>query len=127
MSAGPALLAAVVVAVTIGGCTHDFGTFEAHGDATTSDASSDTSSDGTASDTTACTPQHTCIVDAQTCAASCDSTETTCVDGCGGSPSCRNHCHDTANGCRSTCATACTTCTTNAGCPAPTDCTAAAK
>jgi hypothetical protein len=121
MSARPAMLAAAVVAVAIGGCTHDFGTFEAHGDAT-----SDGSSDGAPVDTTPCTPQHSCIVDAQTCAATCDSTETSCVDGCG-SPSCRNHCHDTANQCRSDCANACTTCTTNAGCAAPTDCTNAAK
>ena len=133
MARAPRVAAAAIVALVIGGCTHDFDAFEGSspktdgGDASSDSGSGDVAVDTGNVDTTPCTPQHTCIVDAQTCAATCDSTESSCVGACGGSPSCRNKCHDTANSCRATCATACTTCTTNAGCAAPADCTAAAK
>ena len=129
--ARPATFALGVVAIAMAAaCTHDFGAFEggSHGDATAdgSKDGGDGAVDTTPVDTTPCTPEHTCIVDAQTCAAPCDSAETACVAGCG-TPSCRNKCHDTANACRGSCAAACTTCTTNAGCAAPADCAAAAK
>jgi hypothetical protein len=122
------LAVGVVVIAMTAACTHDFGAFEggSHVDAgkdAAGDAAGDTGSD---IDTTPCTPQPSCLTDAQTCAAPCDTTETSCVAACG-TPSCRNKCHDAANGCRATCAATCTTCTTNAGCAAPGDCAAAAK
>ncbi len=119
---------AVLVLLAAGGavlataCTHDFAQYEPV-DGSTSDGggTKDGSGDG------ACTAPQGCFDTATSCGGQCKNQRDTCVNGCGGSQSCRQGCYNTEKTCRATCASTCTTCSSNAGCRAETQCTTASN
>ncbi len=133
-------LAVALVTVAAVGCTQDFGAYTPTGDAGAADADASSSVDAgkdvsTVTDATTdvapdagCTPPNGCFTTAGACKDQCNSQRDTCRNGCQqGNPgsACRAACDATRDTCRSGCETACNTCTTNAGCPAPSQCKSA--
>ena len=122
------------------GCTQDFGAYTPTADGGGVDVDSSSSVDAAkdvsavtdaAADVTpdaGCTPPSSCFTTAKSCKDQCDSQRDTCRNGCQpGNPgsACRSACDATRDVCRNGCETACNTCTTNAGCPAPSQCKSA--
>lgn len=107
-------------------CTYDFDAFEPRA-AQVGDAAHDgTVADTSGSDAT-CTAPQTCLDQAKTCAAKCNSDATSCLSACGGNQGCKSKCNNTQSGCKSTCTNDCTTCTTSQGCPSFSACAIAAN
>lgn len=130
-------VAALAAVGAVAGCTQDFGAYTPSGDATDASASVDAArdvsvvTDATTSDVVpdaGCTAPSSCFTTAKSCKDQCDAQRDTCRNGCQpGNPgnACRTACDATRDTCRSGCETACNTCTTNAGCPAPSQCKSA--